>query len=1030
MSRIAWHRAARIPVPSLPTERVIIAAPPQLPAPSPGGAWLMTVLPLMSSVSIGAYMLTYGKALLTVLAIAIIVVSVVITVAVRVQLRSATRNSTDRQRERYLEHLASVRESARAVARLQRAAAVWQWPSPERLMAIAQRRRRVWERRPADPDFLQIRVGTGPGPLATPLQLSLRNDPGAEYDPVLEAAATRLTESSGLVRSQPATVLLRQAGVMSLVGAPTVTRPACRAMLSQIAVLHAPDDVLVMVSAGGADAEWDWATWLPHARDEPSAGDSAPALVASDYPGLEDAVERELSRALAERSRRRGSLAGRDREPPSRRVVIVIDSFQPSSPWATTPLARQLIDAAGPDTGISVVALVRETAHEPSRVDVRASIGDEGRLVLQADRQELLGPVREAEADLCPVEVSEATARSLAPLLLSEERSEALARTVPLAALLGITDLDGFDPRGTWRGPADDKLLRVPLGIGGNGEYVELDLRESAQDGMGPHGLIVGATGSGKSELLRTLLTGLTVTHPPELLSMVLVDFKGGATFAGMTGLPHVAGLITNLADDLGLVDRVRDALAGEQQRRQRLLRDAGNVDSVREYQARQAAGGVDSYGRPLEPLPYLLVIVDEFGELLSLRPDLINLFVQIGRVGRSLGIHLILATQRLEESRLRGLESHLSFRICLRTFSVGESRAVIGTPDAYFLPPLPGSAYLRVTESLYERFRVAHVSAPFGEPGSEQAAEADPSAEVISLGLREAPQVTPEDRAGPPRRAPVPVPGGATAAPGGRTQMQAMIGQLERFGRPVHKVWLPPLQPMIPLDALLGPLSVQDDRGLQSGTWPECGSLRFPVGVVDLPLTQKQSALSIDFSQTDPHMLLVGASQSGKSTFLRTMLMAAMLTHTPREVQFYCLDYGGGTLHSLDGAPHLSCVVARGDAVRAMRAFTEVQRVITEREQLFRSNGLHSVADLRELRDTDDTVFAPDVFLVVDGWGVLRNELTEADFPALDIAARGPGVGVHLVISARRWGDIRMSLRDSVSTRLELGSTTRRNPR
>ena len=181
-----------------------------------------------------------------------------------------------------------------------------------------------------------------------------------------------------------------------------------------------------------------------------------------------------------------------------------------------------------------------------------------------------------------------------------------------------------------------------------------------------------------------------------------------------MTELPHVAGLITNLVDDLALVDRVRDALVGEQQRRQRMLRDAGNIDTVREYQLRRAAGQTAPDGSPLPPLPYLLIIVDEFGELLSGRPDFIDLFVQIGRVGRSLGMHLLLATQRLEEGRLRGLDSNLSYRICLRTFSAAsESRTVIGTADAYRLPPIPGSAYLKVADSVLERFRVAHVSGP-----------------------------------------------------------------------------------------------------------------------------------------------------------------------------------------------------------------------------------------------------------------------------------------------------------------------------
>ena len=254
--------------------------------------------------------------------------------------------------------------------------------------------------------------------------------------------------------------------------------------------------------------------------------------------------------------------------------------------------------------------------------------------------------------------------------------------------------------------PPGRRRLRVAIGVSETGDPVELDIKEAAHGGMGPHGLCVGATGSGKSEFLRTLALGLVATHPPEALNLVLVDFKGGATFLGFERLRHVAAVITNLSDEAHLVARMRDALAGEMTRRQQELRAAGNFANVTDYEAARAAGAA------LAPLPVLFIVVDEFSELLSQQPDFADLFIAIGRVGRSLGMHLLLASQRLDEGRLRGLENHLSYRICLKTFSATESRAVLGTPDAYDLPNAPGAAYLKTADGRLVRFRAAFVSA------------------------------------------------------------------------------------------------------------------------------------------------------------------------------------------------------------------------------------------------------------------------------------------------------------------------------
>jgi DNA segregation ATPase FtsK/SpoIIIE, S-DNA-T family len=1008
MSRISFHRPARAVPPAVPGQPFTLPAVPQYQGGGSGSAVMSLILPLMSSVAMAAYMISNGKPVLIIVGLAFVLSSVGAGLIMSHQMRSTKRKAKDRQRVRYLDHLVEVRQSARQVAALQRLAAAWVHPSPERLRAIAWRRRRVWERRTADPDFLHVRLGLGQGPLAAPVQLGGRSDPLADYDPEILVAAQRHARRLGTVGRQPAVVDLAGAAVVSLLGPQERIRALARAVVGQIAVLHAPDDVALIIRTAG-DRGWEWAKWLPHTH-EPGAGGAAGVvpLVAADICDLADALESEIDRARRERAALRSS---HSRAAVSRRLVVVLDSYDPAADWARSPAVADLLEMAGPETGITVICLVVAEADEPTRTQVRARVGADGSLSVEGTREDLHSATVDAVADQADPVLAGLMARALAPLRLSEEPERLLTRTIELPEMLGVADLGSFDPTGSWLAADDEGVLRLPIGQAADGQAVELDLKESAAGGMGPHGLVVGATGSGKSELLRTLVTGLAMTHSPELLSLVLVDFKGGATFAGLTDLPHVAGMITNMADDLSLVDRVRAALHGEQQRRQKLLRQAGNVDSIGAYQARRAAGCTDADGKPLEPLPYLLIVVDEFGELLSQRSDFIDLFVQIGRVGRSLGMHLLLATQRLEEGRLRGLDSHLSYRICLRTFSAGESRTVIGTPDAYQLPPVPGSAYLKVGESVYQRFRVACISGPYQ---GTQPADAGETSGIELFGLRSAePPGAPQEEQAPQLR----------PALAGPTALQVAVGQLIRFGQSVHQVWLPPLPPVAPLDAVLGPLAVEPRRGWQAGMWPDRGKLAFPAGLVDLPFQQRQEPLLLDFARKHGNLAVVGAPQAGKSTFLRTIMMSAMLTHTPDEVRFYCLDFGGGTLAPMAGAPHTGTVAGRRDLGLAWRVLTEMLRLISAREQLFAEHGIDTPAALRGLAGTGRLpagTYTGEVFVVIDNWGAARAELEDADAAVAELAFRGLGVGVHLILTANRWADVRLNVRDGIASRLE----------
>jgi S-DNA-T family DNA segregation ATPase FtsK/SpoIIIE len=489
----------------------------------------------------------------------------------------------------------------------------------------------------------------------------------------------------------------------------------------------------------------------------------------------------------------------------------------------------------------------------------------------------------------------------------------------------------------------------------------------------------------------------------------VLVDFKGGATFLGLEQLPHVSAVITNLADELPLVDRMRDALAGELVRRQELFRQAGNYASLRDYSAARA-GGV-----PLPPIPALFVVLDEFSELLAAKPEFIDLFVTIGRVGRSLGVHLLLASQRLEEGRLRGLDTQLSYRIGLRTFSAQESRIVLGASDAYELPSQPGNGFLKFDTSGMTRFKAAYVSGPAvkgdGDGGGPAKQRMRPVIAVFGPAYV-APQPLAEPEAGPAS----PAAGGAV--PAAESLLDAVVAQLAGHGQAAHEIWLPPLGQPSSLAELLPPLAATE-RGLTTANGEARGELRAVLGIIDRPFEQRRDPLWADLSGAAGHVAIVGAPRSGKSTAVRTLISSLALLHTPVEAQFYVLDLGGGTLSALSGLPHVGGVAARASGDQVRRTVAEVRALLDQRERSFSEQGIGSIAAYRELAAGSDGF--GDVFLIVDGWLTLRQDYEDLEPAVTALAARGLGYGIHVVATAAKWSEFRPAIRDLFGTRLEL---------
>ncbi|WP_203903780.1 type VII secretion protein EccCa [Virgisporangium aliadipatigenens] len=999
MSTVVVKRPARASGPPAPEGTVELQEPPLMAeeAPLDFRSFAMVVPMGLGMGSMLAMFGLYSRAPIMYVMGGAMAVGMLLMGVMQIGRAAAERKRKMRgERRDFLRYIAQLRKQARAAADEQREFVLWNNPQPDWLWSVAMSGR-LWERRPSHDDFGRARIGLGRQDAMLRF-IPPSTKPIEDLEPLASISLRRFSEAYRTVAAVPTSVGLSAFTSVEFEGAAGPAVDLARAVVAHLVTFHAPDELRVAVLSPPRHRDpWEWVKWLPH-NAHPTACDGAGAvrLFADTHDALMDLLGPEITdRGDHDRNARASAT-----EP-----FVVIVAYA-----AVVPDGSRLLGA-----GIRNVVLIDLTGEMPGGPKVlRLTVGADS---VEFPAGEGVGSVRRDGLDATGCA---ALARIIAPKRTSgilEVVEEPLSTSFELTTLLGIRDAHTFDVAALWRVRQPQRnRLAVPIGVTEDGEVIEIDLKESAQGGMGPHGLLIGATGSGKSELLRTLVCALAATHSSEILNLVLVDFKGGASFLGMERLPHTSAVITNLADELPLVDRMQDALNGEMIRRQEMLRASGYA-SLFDYEKARAGGA------RLVPFPVLVIIVDEFSELLSSKPEFMDLFVSIGRLGRSLGVHLLLASQRLDEGRINRVEGHLSYRLALRTFSSMESRAVIGVGHAYELPAEPGNGYLKLDTTNLVRFRGAYVSGPYAgvrAPGDAPAAQVGQPAEVVPFTTGRVGAVRDAGRAGP-------VDTDADDAPeavetDGPTLVEVLIDRLAGSGPPARQVWLPPLSTPPSLDSLLPSVVPDPARGMTVVDPGVRGGLRVPVGIVDRPQDQSRELLVVDLSGADGHVGIAGGPQSGKSTLLRCLVLALALTHTPREVQFYGLDFGGGGLASIAGLPHVGSVATRMERDRVVRTIEEIRQVMEHREAQFAAHGLESMASyFQAVADGRVEDRHGHVFLVADGWYTMKQDFADLEPRIQELVSRGLSFGIHVIVTATRWSELRTWLRDLLGTRLEL---------
>ncbi|MER5518713.1 FtsK/SpoIIIE domain-containing protein [Streptomyces sp. NPDC002763] len=946
--------------------------------------WLMAVLPLVGAV-VSVFMFHRWYYLI------MAVMSPIMLFGNYFMDKKHGRKSHAKQLKEYKEHKGRIEEDAQDALKTERSDRRAAVPDPAAVLTYGTGpRTRLWERRRTDADHLLIRFGTGRVPSEVELD-----------DPEQDEHKRKVR---WYIEDAPVALSLRDLGVIGVAGPGDAAHALGRWAVAQTAVLHSPMDVqFYVLTDNDAGTRWDWVRWLPHSR--PGGGQDVNVLIGTDSETVAARVG-ELTQLLDGRQKAlqqggRGKTDGPAFSDPD--IVIVWDG---SRRLRSMPGVVRLLKE-GPGVALRSICLDEEERFLPGEcqgvvvaepvaakdapataVAQQAAGGfpsfqawhpqaQQGRQGAEQAPQDLELRLRVEQSgalrkrDVRPDFVSPAwcarLARSLSPLrdISGESEDSALPAASRLLDVLQLEPPTRDAIAARWRMGGQSTM--AVIGESYDGPF-GIDLRRD-----GPHGLIAGTTGSGKSELLQTIVAALAVANTPENMTFVLVDYKGGSAFKDCVKLPHTVGMVTDL--DAHLVERALESLGAELKRREHILAaaDAKDIEDYQDLVRRDPS-------RP--PVPRLLIVIDEFASMVRDLPDFVAGLVNIAQRGRSLGIHLLLATQRPSGVVSPEIRANTNLRIALRVTDAGESTDVIDAPDAgHIAKSTPGRAYVRLGHASLIPFQSGRVGGR--RPGAADPATLAPWAGALSwqdLG-----------------RAALRKPKSETKEDDEITDLKVLVDAVREANTALaipaqHSPWLPALDDMLLLDDV--------------PAVPAQGALpAAPYGVEDLPADQARRAVAVDFAGFG-HLIIAGAPRTGRSQVLRTIAGSLARTNSCADVHLYGIDCGNGALNALTRLPHCGAVVGRNQTERVERLMARLSGELSRRQELLADRGFADIGEQRAAVPEAERL--PHIVLLLDrweGWLPTLGELNHGDLTdqIMVMMREGASVGIHLVLTGDR---------------------------
>lgn len=844
----------------------------------------------------------------------------------------------------------------------------------------------LWSRRPEHPEFLQLRLGLGTDLPRTEIEANTHRDGLAVHHQSLD----KLRERYATISDVPIIVNLREDGALGVCGTGPDLEAVGRAIVAQLICLHSPAEVTVVCLTDPTGRErWDWLEWAPHTSSPHSPlGDLQLACDGATGTILLARLEELIVQRGATTPARRGPSEdvsddeGDEAIVPD--VVVIVDN-----PGVNRSRLIRVVEQ-GPDVGVHVLWFASDVADLPAACRTFLHLGEEKTVV---------GYVRRSRnaTDVVPESLShsqaQALGRHLAPVIdagVPVDDESDLPAAISFVGLTGEELADSVEAQiSRWsanhsiidRGGAAVPL-KQPLSLSalvGQGAEAPLALDLRAH---GPHALVGGTTGAGKSEFLQSWVLGMAQSLSPDRITFLFVDYKGGSAFARCTELPHCVGLVTDLSPYL--VRRALTSLRAELRHREHLLNEKGAKDLVT----------LEKTGDPDCP-PSLVIVVDEFAALVGEVPEFVDGVVDVAQRGRSLGLHLVLATQRPAGVIKDNLRANTNLRVALRMADESDSQDVLGEKTAAHFPPeFPGRAAAKTGPGRVTRFQSAY-------PGARTSAKlqvARVSVDEMTFGVPRPWQVAHIE----------------TASDDVPQDIERVVDTVKRAAQEAgitapRKPWLEELATTYDLNYL-----------------PQRRDTELILGVVDDPDSQDQYAEYFR-PDDDGNICFYGSSGSGKSTALRTLAIAAGITPRSGPVDVYALDFAGGGLRMLESLPHVGAVVDGDDEERVSRLLSHVVSIIDERSERYSQSRAGTITDYRRIAHRNEE---PRLLLLLDGVGSMRAELekTSDGVALLDLLQRilvdGRGVGVHVAATAERPNAVPTSMSNSFQRKIVLRQT------